>query len=165
MNINPLVVRQQIENLKVSHPELIEDDEAWLASLESETRFEELVTQLVRRIDDSKALAEGTAGRLTELQERKARLLHRMESLRNLLFKLMESAELAKLELPEATITIRKGQPQLVGDADPADLCDVYCKISRTLDRTAIKSALKDGVAIPGFSLSNATPSLSIRTK
>ncbi|MEH2501203.1 hypothetical protein V1290_000014 [Bradyrhizobium sp. AZCC 1578] len=109
MQLNPLVVRQQIENLKVAHPELLEDDEAWLASLESETKFEELLTQLLRRIEDSKALAEGTAGRLTELQERKARLLHRMEGLRNLLFKLMESAELAKLELPEATITIRKG--------------------------------------------------------
>jgi hypothetical protein len=165
MNINPLVVRQQIENLKVSHPELIEDDEAWLASLESETKFEELVTQLVRRIDDSKALAEGTAGRLTELQERKARMLHRMESLRNLLFKLMESAELAKLELPEATISVRKGTPQLVGEADPASLPDELCKISRSLDRTKIKDALKTGKEVPGFSLSNATPSLSIRIK
>jgi hypothetical protein len=165
MLINPLVVRQQIENLKVSHPELIEDDEAWLASLESETKFEELVTQLVRRIDDSKALAEGTAGRLTELQERKARLLHRMESLRNLLFKLMESAELAKLELPEATITIRKGQPQLVGYAEPEMLPDRLCKISRDVDRTKVKEALKAGQTVPGFSLSNATPSLSIRIK
>ena len=165
MRINPEVVRQQIENLKVSHPELIEDDEAWLASLESETKFEELVTQLVRRIDDSKALAEGTAGRLTELQERKARLLHRMESLRGLLFKLMESAELAKLELPEATITIRKGTAQLIGEADPASLPDDLCKISRTPDRTAIKEALKTGQTVPGFSLSNASPSLSIRIK
>lgn len=165
MNINPLVVRQQIENLKVAHPELIEDDEAWLASLESETRFEELVTQLVRRIDDSKALAEGTAGRLTELQERKARMLHRMESLRNLLFKIMESAELAKLELPEATITIRKGTQQLTGEADAAALPDELCKISRTPDRTAIKEALKTGQTVPGFQLSNATPSLSIRIK
>jgi hypothetical protein len=165
MLINPLVVRQQIENLKVSHPELIEDDEAWLASLESETKFEELVTQLVRRIDDSKALAEGTAGRLTELQERKARLLHRMESLRNLLFKLMESAELAKLELPEATITIRKGSPQLIGEADPVSLPGDLCKISRSPDRTAIKEALKNGQTVPGFSLSNSTPSLSIRIK
>lgn len=165
MNINPQVVRQQIENLKVSHPDLIEDDEAWLASLESETKFEELVTQLVRRIDDSKALAEGTAGRLTELQERKARMLHRMESLRNLLFKLMESAELAKLELPEATISVRKGSPQLIGEADPASLPDDLCKISRSPDRTAIKEALKTGQTVPGFSLSNATPSLSIRIK
>jgi hypothetical protein len=163
--LNPLVVRQQIENLKVSHPELLEDDESWLASLESETKFEELLTQVIRRIEDTKALAEGTAGRLTELQERKARMLLRMESLRNLLFKLMESAELAKLELPEATISVRKGTPQLVGEADPASLPDDLCKISRSPDRTAIKEALKTGKEVPGFSLSNATPSLSIRIK
>lgn len=165
MTINPMVVRQQVDNLKLAHPELLEDDEAWLISLESETRLEDLVTQLVRRIDDTKALAVGTADRLDELSARKSRLLNRMESLRNLLFKLMESAELAKLELAEATITVRKGQPQLVGDADPATLPDDLCKISRTPDRTAIKEALKTGRTVPGFQLSNATPSLSIRIK
>ncbi len=165
MNINPIVVRQQIENLKVSHPELLEDDEAWLASLESETRFEELITQVVRRIEDSKALAEGTGIRLDELRARKDRFTHRVESLRNLLFKIMESAELSKLELSEATISVRKGSPQLVGEADPASLPDALCKISRSPDRTAIKEALKTGQAVPGFQLSNATPSLSIRIK
>src|SRR5947208_3084369 len=52
--LNPLVVRQQIENLKLVYPALLEDDEAWLASLESETKFEELLTQVVRRIEDTK---------------------------------------------------------------------------------------------------------------
>ena len=165
MLLNPQVVRQQIENLKVSHPELLEDDEAWLASLESETKFEELLTQVVRRIEDTKALAEGMSGRLTELQERKARFLHRMESLRNLLFKLMESAELAKLELAEATISVRKGQPKVIGDADPKALPDELCKISRDLDRTAIKDALKAGQTVPGFQLSNSQPTISIRIK
>lgn len=162
---NPLVVRQQIENLKISHPELLEDDEAWLSSLESETRFEELLTQVVRRIEDTKALADGMAGRLTELQERKARFLHRMESLRDLLFKLMESAELNKLELAEATISVRKGQPKVIGDADPKDLPDELCNISRDLNRSAIKDVLKTGKEVPGFSLSNSPPSLSIRIK
>lgn len=165
MNINPQVVRQQIENLKISHPEILEDDEAWLASLESETKFEELLTQLVRRIEDTKALAEGTAGRLEELKARKDRLLHRMESLRGLLFKLMDSAELQKLELAEATITVRKGQPQLIGEADPFFLPEHFCKISRTVDRTAVKDALKTGKEVPGFSLSNSPPSLTIRIK
>lgn len=33
MTINPAVVRQQIENLRVAHPELIDDDESWLSTL------------------------------------------------------------------------------------------------------------------------------------
>lgn len=165
MQLNPLLVRQQVENLKVLHPDLLDDDEAWLASLESETRFEELVTQIVRRIEDTKALAEGTAGRLDELNARKARLLHRMESLRNLLFKLMESAELAKLELAEATISVRKGQPQLIGEADAETLLPQFRRVSVTPDKAAIKDALKAGQTVPGFSLSNSQPTLSIRIK
>lgn len=163
--LNPQVVRQQIENLKRSFPEILEDDEAWLASLESETKFEELLTQVIRRIEDTKALAEGTGNRMDELKARKDRFLHRIESLRNLLFKLMDSAELAKLELSEATITVRKGQPQLVGEADPFSLPDHFCKISREPDRKNIKDALKAGQTVPGFELSNAPPSLTIRIK
>lgn len=165
MLLNPQLVRQQVENLKVMHPELLDDDEAWLSSLESETNFEELLTQVVRRIEDTKALAEGTAGRLDELKARKDRLLHRMESLRDLLFKMMESAELTKLELAEATISIRKGQPQLIGDADAEALLPQFRRVSVTPDKAAIKDALKAGQTVPGFQLSNAQPTISIRIK
>lgn len=163
--LNPIVVRQQIENLKTVYPALLEDDEAWLASLESETKFEELLTQVVRRIEDTKALAEGTAGRLDELKARKDRLLHRMESLRDLLFKLMDSAELSKMELAEATITVRKGTPKLIGDADPETLLPEFRKVSVTPDKEAIKDAIKAGQTVPGYQLSNSQPTLSIRIK
>lgn len=165
MQLDPQAVRQQIENLKLCHPELMEDDEAWLATLVSETSFEELLTNIVRRIEDTKALVIGTKDRFDELKARKDRFEQRVESLRNLAFQIMSAAELAKVELPEATLSLRAGTQQLVGAADPDDLCDVYCKISRTLDRTAIKDALKDGVTIEGFQLSNGPPSLTIRIK
>lgn len=165
MQLDPGTIRQQIENLKLVHPELIEDDEAWLATLESETDFNDLLTTIVRRIEDTKALVIGTKDRFEELKARKDRFEQRVESLRNLAFKLMSAAELAKVELSEATLSLRAGTQQVVGDADPNDLCDVYCKITRTLDRTAIKDALKDGVTVPGFQLTNAPPSLTIRIK
>jgi hypothetical protein len=163
--INPQVVRQQIENLKLIHPELLEDDEAWIATLESETSFDELLTNIVRRIEDTKALVLGTKDRFEELKARKDRFEHRVDALRGLLFKMMEAAELDKRELPEATLSIRKGQPQLIGEADPASLPDTLCKISRDLNRTAIKDALKTGQTVPGFQLSNSPPSLNIRIK
>jgi phosphosulfolactate phosphohydrolase-like enzyme len=77
----------------------------------------------------------------------------------------MQSAEIAKIEMPEATLSLRAGQQQLIGDADPASLPDELCKISRSLDRTKIKEALKTGQTIPGFELSNSPPSLTIRIK
>jgi nitrogen fixation/metabolism regulation signal transduction histidine kinase len=159
------IIRQTIENLKVSHPELLEDDEAWAATLESETDFNEVLTTIVRRIEDTKALVIGTKDRFEELKARKDRFEHRVETLRELAFKIMAAAELAKVELPEATLSLRAGTQQLVGEADPATLPDSLCKISRSPDRTAIKEALKEGKTVPGFLLSNSQPSLTIRIK
>lgn len=165
MQLDPRIVRQQIENLKVSYPDLIEDDEAWQASLESETDAHELLRSIVFRIDDAKAMVIGTKDRFEELKARKDRYESRIEGLRELAFKIMQSAELAKIELPEATLSLRAGTQQLVGDADPASLPDDLCKISRDLDRKAIKDALKTGQTVPGFELSNSPPSLTIRIK
>lgn len=163
--LDPRIIRQQIENLKLAYPEMVDDDEAWLMSLESETGTNDFLTDIVRRIEDTKALVVGTKDRFEDLKARKERFEHRIEVLRELAFKVMHAADLAKLELPEATLSLRAGTPQLVGDADPKDLPDELCKISRDLNRTAIKDALKTGQTIPGFQLSNATPSLSIRIK
>jgi nitrogen fixation/metabolism regulation signal transduction histidine kinase len=163
--IDPREIRLQVENLKISHPEILEDDEAWLATLESETDFNEILTTIVRRIEDTKALVIGTKDRFEELESRKKRFEHRVETLRNLAFRIMQAADLAKVELPEATLSLRAGTQQIVGEADPATLPDTLCNISRNPNRTAIKDALKTGVTVPGYSLSNSPPSLSIRIK
>ena len=163
--LDPRTIRLQVENLKLIHPELLEDDEAWLATLESETDFNEILTTIVRRIEDTKALVIGTKDRFEELKARKDRFEHRIDTLRNLAFKIMQAADLAKAELPEATLSLRAGTQQLVGSCDPEELPDELCKISRDLDRAAIKQALKTGGTVPGFSLSNSPPSLSIRVK
>jgi len=165
MQLNPAIIRQQIENLKITYPNLMEDDEAWQASLESETDMTELLTNIVRQIEDAKALVIGTKDRFEELDKRKKRFEHRVDALRELAFKIMHSADLAKLELPEATLSLRAGTQQLIGDADPSTMPDTLCKISRTLDRAAIKDALKNGATVAGFSLSNSPSSLTIRIK
>lgn len=165
MQLNPDVIKRQIENLKVSYPDLAGDDESWQMSLESETDLAELLTNVVRRIDDAKALVVGTKDRFEELEQRKARFEHRIDALRQLAFKLMQSAEVTKLELPIATLSIRNGAQQIIGENKPEHLPDDLCKVSRAIDRTKVKEALKAGQHVPGFSLSNAEPSLSIRVK
>jgi hypothetical protein len=165
MKFDPRAIRLQVENLKLVHPEILEDDEAWLATLESETNFTEILTTIVRRIEDTKALVIGTKDRADELKARKDRFEHRIDTLRELAFKIMQVADLPKLELPEATLSIRAGQQQIIGEADPDDLPDSLCRVSREIDRTAIKAALKTGMTVPGFALSNSAPSLSIRIK
>jgi len=72
-------IRLQVHNIKLVHPELLEDDEAWLATLESETDFNEILTTIVRRIEDTKALVIGTKDRFEELKSRKDRFEHRVD--------------------------------------------------------------------------------------
>lgn len=163
--LDPREVRQQVENLKIVHPELLEDDDAWLASLESETDFNEILTTIVRRIEDTKALVIGTKDRFEELKARKDRFEHRIETLRELAFKIMHSADLAKVELPEATLSLRAGQPRVIGEPDPFFLPEHFRKTVVTANMTAIKEALKTGETVPGCELSNSPPSLTIRIK
>jgi sugar-specific transcriptional regulator TrmB len=163
MQLNPLVVRQQIQNLKVSNPEVMEDDETWLLALESETNVEELLTQIVRQIEDTKALVVGTKDRFEELKARKDRFESRVESLRALAFKLMEAADLPKLELPEATLSIRSVPPSVM-ITDEEKLPDIACKFERKPDKTKIKELLASGW-VAGATMSNGSKSLSIRIK
>ena len=163
MQLNPHIIKQQIENLKISNPEVLEDDEAWLLALESETNVEELLTQVIRQIEDTKALVVGTKDRFEELKARKDRFEHRVESLRNLAFKLMEAAELPKLELPEATLSIRSVPPSVM-ITDEEKLPDVACKFERKPDKTKIKELLASGI-VAGATMSNGSKSLSIRIK
>jgi sugar-specific transcriptional regulator TrmB len=163
MQINPLIVRQQIQNLKVSNPEVLEDDETWLLALESETNVEELLTQIVRQIEDTKALVVGTKDRFEELKARKDRFESRVESLRSLAFKLMEAAELPKIELPEATLSIRSVPPSVM-ITDEEKLPDIACKFERKPDKTKIKELLAGGW-VAGATMSNGSKSISIRIK
>lgn len=165
MPFNTFEIQQQITGLKLSYPDLFEDEDNWLLAIESETDLDQMLTSIVRQIDDAKAMESGTKERLDELKARKDRFARRQEALRNLAFKIMDHANVRKMELPLATLSIRNGQPQLVGDAPAGHLPDDLCKISREVDRTKIKDALKAGLTVPGFEISNGQPSLSIRIK
>ena len=161
--LNPQIIRRQIEALKVLHVDLFEDEEAWLLSLESETDMNALLTQIVRRIEDSKALVLGTEDRLEELAARRKRFKDRIESLRDLAQKIMEAADLAKIELPEVTLSIRNVAPSVV-ITDEENLPDIACKFERKPDKAKIKELLATGL-VAGTAMTNGGKTLSIRIK
>jgi hypothetical protein len=163
MRLNPQVIRQQIENLKTLHIDLFEDEEAWLLTLESETDMDALLTSIVRRIEDSKALVLGTKDRAEELAARRKRFEDRIESLRNLAFKIMEAADIAKLELPEVTLSVRNVAPSVI-ITDEESLPDIACKFERKPDKTKIKELLATGL-VAGAAMTNDGKTLSIRIK
>ena len=163
MNINPQIIRQQIDNLKLAFPDLVEDQEAWLLSLESETDLNALLSSIVKQWADDKAMEAGISLRMKELTERRDRYRRRIDSVRALALNVMQAAEIKKHELPEATLSVRNSSPALKGDADPSLLPDDLCNIKREISRSKIRDAIENGRTVEGFYLSNGEPSLTIR--
>jgi hypothetical protein len=159
------LVRQEIANLAFRFPQLADDPESWAISIESETGAFDVLRQIERRRQEAAAFAGGIAGTIAELEARQARFVEREKAMRALAFKVMEIAEIKKAEFAEATYSIRNGQQKVVGDADPMTVPEKYCRVTYELDKAKIKEALKAGTIVTGFELSNAEPTLSIRTK
>jgi len=165
MRLEPNIIRQQIANLILQNPELEEDETLRADMIEGETDAFEFLRMIERQRQDTAALAGAIASNIAELGLRQERFERREKSLRALIMKIMDAADIRKAELPEATLSIRNGQQKLVGEADPETFNGTYVRVIRQLDRASIKEALKAGSIIPGFELSNAEPTLSIRTK
>ena len=158
-------LRLEIERLLLEYPDLADDEVLRADMLDGETQITDILTHLVRVQEDTKALRDGTKQRLDELKMRGERFGYRIDFVRALVFKIMETAQLKKLELPEATLSIRNNPQQIVGDPDLDALPDELCRIKREANRTAIKEALLAGQQVPGCVLGNAPPSLMVRVK
>jgi hypothetical protein len=88
----------------------------------------------------------------------------RIETRRNAVISLMDTARLTKLALPEATVSLRT-LPAAPKVADEDALSDTYCKLIRKPDMEAIRDAYKQGIPIPGVVITNGGASLTVRRK
>jgi hypothetical protein len=169
MRLDAAIIQQQITALLLLYPELAEDDQLRADMIEGVTELHEFLREIERRRQDATHMAGAIAGNIAELELRQERFTRREKGLRELMRKLMELADLRKIELPEATISMAKGQPKLIGDCDPGVLITSgfggCVRVKHELDRAAIKSELTAGGEVPGFYLSNAEPHITIRTK
>ena len=145
--------------------ELAHDESALIELIgAAEGDIETILARVLRAARHAKAMADAAALQIEEMQTRKARYSRRNDSMRATAFALMDALGKPKMELPDLTATIRKGQPSAVAtneDATP----DIYVRIERKPDRATILSALKAGIPVEGWELSNSLPTLSIRTK
>lgn len=163
--LNPDIVRQQIANLILQNPELQDDEVLRADMIEAETDAHDFLRMIERGRQEAASLIEAIEANVADLVQRKDRFARREKNLRALAMKIMDAADLKKVELPEATLSIRAGTRKLLGDADPATLSPDYVRTKVEIDRPKIKDALKAGVVVPGFELSNAEPTLSVRVK
>ncbi len=165
MKLNANIVKQQIESLKLNAPDLFEDNEGWLLSLESETDFNTVMSQIVEQVNYAKAEVEGIDEYLKKrIAARRDRILRREETLRTLAMALMQSAGVKTLRFPFATVSISTGWPKVI-ITDETLLTDAYVRIKREPDKVTIGNALKDGKTVAGAVLSNPEQVLTIRVQ
>jgi hypothetical protein len=74
----------------------------------------------------------------------------------------MQQAEVKKLELVRATLSVRSGVPHVI-ITDEAALPDNCVRIKREPNKVLIKELIDQGVPVAGATLSNAEPILAIR--
>lgn len=158
-------LRQQIEALIRNYPDLAEDETLRADTLEGATDIKQVLTALFEAADDNKTLMEAITLRVQTLTARKARLLRRVEFLRDLMLRILQSADQKKIELAAATLLQRATQPQIVGEINADALPDDLVRIKREPDRVKIREALLARREVPGLSLSNAPPTLSINVR
>jgi len=157
-------LERHIEAILAEYPELQDDETLRADMLEGSTEIGEILTRLTRKARHAAAMAGACATEIADLEVRQSRFERQEKGARALLLRIMETANLRKMELPIATLSIRDGQPSVV-ITDEHAIPPKWTRTKVEPDRARIKEALKNNVAIPGAALSNGAPSLMMKVK
>lgn len=150
------------ERLRAEFPELADDEVLRFDTLDGEAPVSEVLRHIVREMAVADAFASGLAGMIEDMGKRKDRFVNRVSYCRAMIERVMAALDVSKITLPEATLSIRPGPPKVVIGAEN-ELPAEFFRHEIRPNLSAIRDALKAGTAVPGASLSNGAPSLSVR--
>ncbi|RJG46525.1 siphovirus Gp157 family protein [Mesorhizobium sp. DCY119] len=167
MNDNFLAVdvanlEAEIHGLFEAFPELAEDEQLRADMLEGSTAAFDVLTRLVSIERDADSMAKAVAGRVAELQARKARADKRKDAMRTLMLRIMKAAGIKKAPLVEATVSVSKGRDS-VEVTDETALPKKFVKVTTSPDKTAIKAAFDAGKKVRGAELKTGGETLTVR--
>ncbi len=147
--------------------DLAHDEAAITELLGDETQdVQTILARLLRAAVHADAMAEAAGERIETMKGRQSRYKTRSQSMRATAFAVLDAIGQAKVELPDLTASIRRGQ-QSAMIVDEAAVPDVYVEIvtTRKIDKAIVLADLKAGREIPGAFLNNGINSLTIRTR
>jgi len=155
------ILRRTIELLLERYPELAADEELRADMLEGSTDFRETMERLLRRTQDAIYLSNACDAAIRDIKDRQIRFDKRVEFGRELMKRLMEVADIKKMEFPTATISIRNVPPSVVV-YDEYAIPDDFMRIKKEPNKVLLKEMLEK-MDVPGVTLSNGGTALSIR--
>lgn len=147
MNIQLAEIGRIAEQLAV----LCDDDERLFADmLEGETDLHSIIGKLHNQIASDGELITGIAERMSDLSERKRRLSDRQTATKAAIGKFLRAAMLHKIELPEATYSVRDGKPKL-DIVDPEAVPADFQRVKTEPDKAKINEAFADTETLPNW--------------
>lgn len=147
MNVQVAEIARIAEQLAV----LCDDDERLFADmLEGETNLYGIVGRLHNQIASDGELITGIAERQADLAERKRRLSDRVTATKSAIGQFLRAAQLTKIELPEATYSVRDGKPGL-RVVDPEAVPAELCRTKIEPDKSAINEAFAAADDLPNW--------------
>ena len=169
-NSNPIAaLREESEaarGLLANIRDIIGDDEDMIATaVEGETNLLEAIGSGVKRLAELDALLDSTKALADGIEERRARFKRQHELLKDALLVAMESSEIKKLELPLATISVKRTPASAMIVDESAVPSKFWKPQDPKLDKKAVLDALKTGEAVEGATLSNGGQALQVRFK
>jgi hypothetical protein len=139
------------------------DEDAVQDAIEGETNFKELASEAVERIALLNVYMKSLDDGIAKLAARRDRFENQAALIKTALSAAMTTAEIDRLELPNATLSV-KALPAKAVITDEALIPSKFWKPSDPkLDRKAVLDALKAGDAVSGAALSNGGTTLQIR--
>ena len=153
-----------IDDMLAAYPELAEDETLRSDMIEAETDLPALASKIVQVRAERLAYAEGLNGLIKDMTARRDRFARGADGLKALLLRIMATAKLPKLTLPEATISITPGR-STVSIEDVEQLPQGTFTLVRQPDKAAIKAMIEAGEDVPGAALVTSENTLTVRTK
>jgi len=163
LKIYALEVEKRIEMLLYAFASEFEDDSDLLVhSLSGETDFFEIMNRIYQLKAGAEEAVIGIKSREVDLKARRERLERKSDALKGMMLSLMKTAQQSKVELFEATLSVRKGSTS-VEIVDANDLPSQLCRLVFQPDKKAIKEHIEAGEDVPGARLVVGDDGLTIK--
>ncbi len=141
-------------------------DETTLAdTIEGLSDFNEIAAEVVRSALLDEAMADGLSQYIDRLQGRLRGLTERARARRLIVRDAMAEISLHKVVAPDLTFFLRASAPSLVVTDEQAIPEPYWVQQKPKLDRIQLINDLKRDVLVPGATLSNPEPVLSVRIR
>lgn len=164
LQVDVAAFKAHVHELLTAYPELAEDEDLRADMIDGETALVPLVERVLRMKLDADVMAKAIKERKAEIAERQARYERKSDGAKALIKSIMLAADLPKVTLPDATVSITKPRTK-VEITDLAALPQGFFVVERKAKSAEIKAALEAGEEIPGAVLALGDEGLTVRVK